>query len=236
MRPETGGLGLGVTPIGPTWDPEHYFLGADNQGRDVAARLLYGGRNSLLIGFFAALITCVLGTAIGLAAGFFGGLRRRRALARPGRRLGVSRLPARDLPLDRADHARGRLRPVQAGVREPPPADRDHRRRVRAVRRPPDPGRGPLASASRVRRGGDRAGRLEPAADREGHPAERRHDGDRLLPAGDGAGDADRGGAVVPLDRSPAAGRELGHDHPGRRRADLHAAGCRARARASRSP
>ena len=73
MRPETSGLGLGVTPIGPTWDPEHYFLGADNQGRDVAARLLYGGRNSLLIGFFAALITCVLGTAIGLAAGFFGG-------------------------------------------------------------------------------------------------------------------------------------------------------------------
>ncbi len=44
------GLGLGVTPIGPTWDPHHYFLGADNQGRDVAARLLYGGRNSLLIG------------------------------------------------------------------------------------------------------------------------------------------------------------------------------------------
>ncbi len=63
-----------MTPIGPTWDPAHYFLGADNQGRDVAARLLYGGRNSLLIGFFAALITCLLATAIGLVAGFFGGL------------------------------------------------------------------------------------------------------------------------------------------------------------------
>ena len=50
MQQESGGLGLGVTPIGPTWDPEHYFLGADDQGRDVAARLLYGGRNSLLIG------------------------------------------------------------------------------------------------------------------------------------------------------------------------------------------
>ena len=43
MQQESGGLGLGVTPIGPTWDPQHYFLGADNQGRDVAARLLYGG-------------------------------------------------------------------------------------------------------------------------------------------------------------------------------------------------
>jgi peptide/nickel transport system permease protein len=73
MKPETGGLGLGVTPIGPTWDVHHYFLGADNQGRDVAARLLYGGRNSLLIGFFAALVTCVLGTAVGIVAGFFGG-------------------------------------------------------------------------------------------------------------------------------------------------------------------
>jgi peptide/nickel transport system permease protein len=73
MHEETGGLGLGVTPIGPTWDPAHYFLGADNQGRDVAARLLYGGRNSLLIGFFATLITCLLATLIGLVAGFFGG-------------------------------------------------------------------------------------------------------------------------------------------------------------------
>ena len=66
--------GLGVTPIGPTWDLHHYFLGADNQGRDVAARLLYGGRNSLLIAFFAALITCLAGTLIGVVAGFFGGL------------------------------------------------------------------------------------------------------------------------------------------------------------------
>src|ERR1700733_432971 len=33
-------------PIGPTWN-SHYFLGADENGRDVAVRLLYGGRNSL---------------------------------------------------------------------------------------------------------------------------------------------------------------------------------------------
>ena len=74
MEQESGGLGLGVTPIGPTWDPRHYMLGADNQGRDVAARLLYGGRNSLLIGVAAAFITCVLATVIGLVAGFFGGV------------------------------------------------------------------------------------------------------------------------------------------------------------------
>ena len=74
MHEESGGLGLGVTPIGPTWDPAHYMLGADNQGRDVAARLLYGGRNSLLIGVASALLSCVLATVIGLVAGFFGGV------------------------------------------------------------------------------------------------------------------------------------------------------------------
>jgi peptide/nickel transport system permease protein len=74
MKNSTTGLGLGVTPIGPTWDVHHYFLGADQQGRDVAARLLYGGRNSLLIGTAAALITCLLATLIGVVAGFFGGL------------------------------------------------------------------------------------------------------------------------------------------------------------------
>jgi peptide/nickel transport system permease protein len=69
----TTGLGLGVTPIGPTWDPGHYFLGADNQGRDVMVRLLYGGRNSLTIGLTATLICCLLALTIGVVAGYFGG-------------------------------------------------------------------------------------------------------------------------------------------------------------------
>jgi peptide/nickel transport system permease protein len=68
-----GALGIGTTPIGPTWDFHHYFLGADGQGRDVMARLLYGGRNSLLIGATSALICCILATIVAVAAGFFGG-------------------------------------------------------------------------------------------------------------------------------------------------------------------
>src|ERR671922_64625 len=44
-----GKLGLGEVPIGPTWET-NYFLGADNQGRDVMARVLYGGRASPEIG------------------------------------------------------------------------------------------------------------------------------------------------------------------------------------------
>lgn len=74
LAPAKNKFGIGTDPIGPTWDLHHYFLGADNQGRDVAARLLYGGRNSLLIGFFAGLITCLAGTLIGVVAGFFGGV------------------------------------------------------------------------------------------------------------------------------------------------------------------
>ncbi|MEO6999318.1 MAG: ABC transporter permease [Terracoccus sp.] len=74
LAPTSSGLGLGVTPIGPTWDPAHFFLGADGQGRDVMARLLYGGRNSLLIGGTAALLCCVLAGTIGVLAGYFGGV------------------------------------------------------------------------------------------------------------------------------------------------------------------
>ena len=59
-------------PVGPTWGKE-YFLGADSNGRDVAVRLLYGGRNSLLIGAIAALGTIFLGVALGLIAGYFRG-------------------------------------------------------------------------------------------------------------------------------------------------------------------
>jgi peptide/nickel transport system permease protein len=65
-------LHLGSAPIGPTWRAP-YFLGADGQGRDVAARLLYGGRNSLLIAGCATLLCLVCATVIGTVAGFLGG-------------------------------------------------------------------------------------------------------------------------------------------------------------------
>jgi peptide/nickel transport system permease protein len=61
-------------PIGPTWNLSHYFLGADELGRDVAVRLLYGGRTSLEIGAVATLITMVLAVIVGIVAGFFRGL------------------------------------------------------------------------------------------------------------------------------------------------------------------
>jgi peptide/nickel transport system permease protein len=59
---------IGV-PIGPTWQSK-FFLGADNNGRDIAVRLLYGGRNSLEVGAVATLIIIVLATIIGVLAGY----------------------------------------------------------------------------------------------------------------------------------------------------------------------
>lgn len=50
-----------------------YPLGADDLGRDILSRLIWGGRISLLIGFSAVIVAMVLGILIGLVAGYFGG-------------------------------------------------------------------------------------------------------------------------------------------------------------------
>ncbi|ROO84235.1 peptide/nickel transport system permease protein [Actinocorallia herbida] len=57
-------------PIGPGGD---FLLGADGNGRDVLVRTLYGARISLLVGIPATTLALLIGTAVGLAAGFFPG-------------------------------------------------------------------------------------------------------------------------------------------------------------------
>jgi peptide/nickel transport system permease protein len=64
--------GLGSVPIGPTWQ-SNYFIGADEQGRDVMARVFYGGRASLQIGIVSAVICTLVALALALLAGFFRG-------------------------------------------------------------------------------------------------------------------------------------------------------------------
>jgi peptide/nickel transport system permease protein len=68
-------VGLDGVPIGPQWFKADgkFFLGADRNGRDIMVRLLYGGRNSLVIGVIAALITTVLSIILGLLSGYFRG-------------------------------------------------------------------------------------------------------------------------------------------------------------------
>src|ERR1044071_9610917 len=53
---------------GPT--PQH-LLGTDELGRDILSRVLYGARFSLTIGFGAVAISFVIGTLVGLVAGFY---------------------------------------------------------------------------------------------------------------------------------------------------------------------
>ncbi|MEZ5652560.1 MAG: ABC transporter permease [Burkholderiaceae bacterium] len=48
-------------------------LGTDAFGRDYLSRLMHGARISIAIGFFAALVSAIVGTAIGMAGGYYGG-------------------------------------------------------------------------------------------------------------------------------------------------------------------
>ena len=59
-------------PLAPPLTPGH-LLGTDQYGRDILARILYGGRIDLAIAFGATSVTLVFGTVVGLVAGYFGG-------------------------------------------------------------------------------------------------------------------------------------------------------------------
>ena len=62
--------------IPPIWDSRgssEHILGTDHLGRDYLSRLIYGARISLLIGIGAALISGLIGTFMGVMAGYFGG-------------------------------------------------------------------------------------------------------------------------------------------------------------------
>jgi peptide/nickel transport system permease protein len=50
-----------------------HILGTDHLGRDILARIIYGSRVALVVGLSAVLISGVLGMAIGLVSGYFGG-------------------------------------------------------------------------------------------------------------------------------------------------------------------
>lgn len=60
----------------PVWAPKGSWthpLGTDQLGRDMLARLIDGARVSLFIGFATVLVSGIIGTALGMAAGYFGG-------------------------------------------------------------------------------------------------------------------------------------------------------------------
>ena len=60
------------TPLGPGLHGR-YLLGADQNGRDVMVRLMYGGRTSIYIGVVAALVTTLFAVIVGVVCGFYRG-------------------------------------------------------------------------------------------------------------------------------------------------------------------
>ncbi|MCF6176165.1 MAG: ABC transporter permease [Victivallaceae bacterium] len=50
-----------------------HYLGTDQIGRDVLARMIYGARVSLAVGIFATALALIIGTSVGLASGYFRG-------------------------------------------------------------------------------------------------------------------------------------------------------------------
>ncbi len=73
--PDTQYRENGLTPDGlPVRPSTTFWFGTDDLGRDLLVRIAYGARISLLVGVAATGLTVVIGVAVGLAAGYFGGL------------------------------------------------------------------------------------------------------------------------------------------------------------------
>jgi len=68
--PSAGSIRLRLAPV---WSPSH-VLGTDEQGRDMLSRLLWGGRMTLLAGLTPVVVAFLLGTGLGVLAGYAGGL------------------------------------------------------------------------------------------------------------------------------------------------------------------
>ncbi len=71
IAPHDPYLNTGVGKAGPSWDSP---LGTDQLGRDVLSRIIYGSRISLQIAVFSVSMALIVGCAVGLFAGYYGGI------------------------------------------------------------------------------------------------------------------------------------------------------------------
>src|SRR4030095_12524986 len=73
---DAGSLNLNDAFKPPAWESggdSAYFLGTDNQGRDILSTIMYGARVSLGVGLASVLLSVLLGVSAGLVSGYFGG-------------------------------------------------------------------------------------------------------------------------------------------------------------------
>lgn len=52
---------------------KYFFLGSDSLGRDLLSRIIYGSQITLIVAISASLIACIVGSLLGLLAGYYGG-------------------------------------------------------------------------------------------------------------------------------------------------------------------
>jgi peptide/nickel transport system permease protein len=62
-----------LAPLAQSMDGKTYWLGTDDQGRDMMSAILYGLRLSLFVGVTATVVALAVGTTVGIVAAFFGG-------------------------------------------------------------------------------------------------------------------------------------------------------------------
>lgn len=62
-----------LPPFWQVGSDARFWLGTDGLGRDLLSGILYGLKNSLWVGFWAVVLQVLLGTSLGLCAGYFGG-------------------------------------------------------------------------------------------------------------------------------------------------------------------
>ena len=73
---DPGATDLRLRNVPPSWDAEgsaEHLLGTDPVGRDILSRIIYGARVSLFVGIAVTVLAAILGVAVGLLAGYYGG-------------------------------------------------------------------------------------------------------------------------------------------------------------------
>ncbi|HJN88505.1 MAG: ABC transporter permease [Dehalococcoidia bacterium] len=74
LEPFSSGIATDRSVSPPVREERFFLLGTDHLGRDMASRLIYGGRISLTVGILGVLVSGIIGLVLGMLAGYYRGL------------------------------------------------------------------------------------------------------------------------------------------------------------------